>query len=149
MVVGAALVVAALAFVGIRALSGQDETASDGDEPSVVQGVVEGNVEWTAVIDMQAGQTVEIRATGDIDTATEMPGRNSGPDGIKGEEYSENNTVAGVAHGALIGKLGENGRPILVGSHFRFTAPERGTLYLGVNDKGLANNSGRYDVTIT
>ncbi len=123
-----------------------------GDEdqpgPRPLRVAVDADVEWARAVEVDAGETVEITAKGEIDTATDLPGRTSGPDGIAGEEYHENNVIAGVAHAALIGKLGEGGTPMLVGSFLRYTAPTDGVLFLGVNDRGLANNGGRYDVTI-
>jgi hypothetical protein len=134
--------------VGVALVQSDDEGVRGGDSQSIGVAVA-SDVEWTAALRLEAGQTVEIRAIGEIDTATDQPGRTSGPDGIRGEENHDNNVVAGVAHAALIGKLGEGGRPTLVGSYSRYTAPSDGVLYLGVNDKGIENNGGSFDVTIT
>lgn len=139
-------VVALVAVVGFGLIQSVDGGDGGEEERSVT---VESDVEWTAAVDLRDGETVEITARGEIDTATDQPGRTSGPDGIDGEENHPNNVISGVAHAALIGKLGEHGRPMAVGSHSRYTAPTDGVLYLGVNDRGVENNGGAFDVTVT
>ena len=37
----------------------------------------------------------------------------------------------------------------LVGSSFSYTAPEAGTLFFGINDPRVSNNSGAYNVTVS
>jgi len=124
-----------------------DDKVRDGPAPLRV--VVRSDVEWTRARPLVAGEIVDIRATGEIDTATDQPGRTSGPDGIAGEENHDNNVVAGVAHAALIARLEHEERPLRVGSSLRYRAPAAGVLLLGVNDKGRENNGGSFEVTIT
>jgi len=51
--------------------------------------------------------------------------------------------------GALIGKVGVNGRPFLIGAGTDdIRVPASGRLFLGVNDDGLDDNSGVYEVVI-
>ncbi|MGH9222690.1 MAG: caspase family protein [Acidimicrobiales bacterium] len=111
--------------------------------------VLPGTVLWTDTgVDVRAGQTLEVTATGVVNTAVDIPNRSSPPDGIAGEENSENNVVGGTRHAAVIGRIGTNGQPFLVGSSLRRAAPATGRLYLGINDKGVANNSGQFDAKV-
>ncbi len=50
--------------------------------------------------------------------------------------------------GALVGKIGENGTPFLIGSHTSFTPEASGKLYLAVNDYLVyySDNYGNYTV---
>lgn len=51
--------------------------------------------------------------------------------------------------GALIGKVGVNGRPFLIGAGTEdIRIPTSGRLFLGINDDGLNDNSGAYEVVI-
>ena len=52
---------------------------------------------------------------------------------------------------ALIGRIGEEGEPFLVGSRLEKEIPENGELFLGINDYDLEDNSGAFtaDVSIS
>ena len=50
---------------------------------------------------------------------------------------------------ALIGRIGTDGRPFLVGAAFRAPAPASGRLFLGINDRDTANNKGAFRATVT
>jgi hypothetical protein len=56
----------------------------------------------------------------------------------------------GAPYGALVGKIGEDGEPFLIGSNYTFTATTSGDLYLAVNDllPYYDDNSGNYMVFI-
>lgn len=57
--------------------------------------------------------------------------------------------LTGVSWGALVGRVGENGTPFLIGSKYQLTADTSGELFLGVNDCcNFADNSGEFKVTI-
>lgn len=89
---------------------------------------------------MKKGDTVSLKATGFIKVG--LFAGESGPDGINGFElYSYNKSFR---HGALIGKIGENGTWFLIGSSKTFVAGEAGVLVVAVNDIQPSNNSGRY-----
>ncbi|MEZ4673614.1 MAG: hypothetical protein R2932_05130 [Caldilineaceae bacterium] len=53
--------------------------------------------------------------------------------------------------GTLIGRIGENGTPFLVGDHLTQRIDQEGALYLRINDDILSDNKGSVlvDVTIT
>ena len=53
-------------------------------------------------------------------------------------------------HGGLIAKVGENGAPVGVGSHFEVdNLTTAGRLYLGINDPGVNDNDGAFQASIT
>jgi TIR domain len=149
----AALVVVAVAAVTIVALGGGGGGDDDGDV------VVPGNVEWTDTsVDVAVGDSVVVDATGTIHHAQEDPTTTVGPDGASDDELRDpslNEVGVGVyvnppGHGGLIGKVGENGDVLGVGSHFEVdNLSTGGTLYLGINDYGVDNNDGSFQATIT
>jgi len=53
-----------------------------------------------------------------------------------------------VPGGALIGKIGEQGKPFYVGAKFFGTTAEGGMLYLRINDDILSDNEGFVEVEI-
>jgi hypothetical protein len=56
--------------------------------------------------------------------------------------------VQGVGYGALIGRLGEDGKPFFVGTNFELVATKDGQLYFTVNDWTCEDNSGTFNLTI-
>ena len=56
-----------------------------------------------------------------------------------------------VLGGALVGKIGPDGVPFLIGSGFDLNAPATGTLFLAMNDdQGMLNdNMGSVQVSIS
>lgn len=50
---------------------------------------------------------------------------------------------------ALIGKIGSNGKPFIVGSHYTGQSMEDGVLYLGFNDMNYEDNSGEITATVS
>lgn len=54
-------------------------------------------------------------------------------------------------YGALVGRIGDNGTPFLVGASYRGAVNESGMLFLAINDAPdqLRDNSGRLPVSIT
>jgi hypothetical protein len=56
--------------------------------------------------------------------------------------------LPGVAGGALLGRIGENGAPFYVGASTRGVADSNGLLYLRINDDLLGDNAGTLDVDI-
>lgn len=109
---------------------------------------VAANVLWTDTgLDLRADEPFNISGSGVIDTATDLAGRDATPNGIPGELNHPNNLVAGVEHGALIGRIGD-GTPFKVGNFVGFEGHPPGRLYLGVNDKGVENNRGSFTAEV-
>ena len=99
--------------------------------------------------DLEAGQTVQIKAHGEVFINEDTVSTPNGVDDPKVNAVTKllfraKNVVYDAGHGALIGKIGEEGNPFLVGEEFTFSAESAGRLYLGVNDKDVKNNRGEY-----
>ncbi|MBN2502845.1 MAG: hypothetical protein JXB38_18845 [Anaerolineales bacterium] len=67
--------------------------------------------------------------------------------GSGGDPLCRCNVVMGVSHAALIGRIGDNA-PFLVGTEYQHTIGESGTLYLGINDVDIDDNSGSLRVLV-
>ena len=77
-----------------------------------------------------------------------------GPDGSPNPEFAganrdEHGVKVGGGHGALIGTLSRDRPPFLIGASNTLRIERDGHLFLSVNDGGLDNNSGQFDVTLT
>lgn len=138
MAVVTAAVALALLAAG-RAVTGDDVVEAEVDVPAAQV--------WTnSGIEVARGDQVEVTARGEVVHSTTHRQR-CGPEGVPGARY-EANVVRQLNHGALLGRIGPTGAPFLVGDHERFTASHGGALYLGVNDSGTDNNSGRFTAEV-
>jgi hypothetical protein len=58
--------------------------------------------------------------------------------------------LTGVSWGALVGRVGENGTPFIIGFKYQLTTETSGELFLGVNDCcNFADNTGEFKVIIS
>lgn len=98
-------------------------------------------------VDIATGDRVAIGATGTIfHDAT----GSTGPNGVaERRDLAQFNVLDAENHGALIGRIGETGAPFSVGSDFSSGSLAPGRLFLGVNDRGVDNNSGAFTATVT
>ena len=109
---------------------------------------------WTDTgLDLKGGQSVEITAEGEMfinEKNVSSPGGLVDPSiaPIKKLFWKKSNVTAEADHGALIGKVGEKGKPFLVGHACTFKTESKGRLYLGFNDKDYHDNSGAYKVKV-
>lgn len=72
-----------------------------------------------------------------------------GPEGTaEHPEWARYSLVPEWPHLAVIGKVGEDGDPFLVGKEFSGTTVRGGELYLGINDLDAENNDGSFEVTV-
>lgn len=72
-----------------------------------------------------------------------------GPEGTaEHPEWARYSLVPEWPHLAVIGKVGEDGDPFLVGKEFSGTIVRGGELYLGINDLDAENNDGSFEVTV-
>ena len=99
-------------------------------------------------ISIHAGQTVVIRASGEINTWGGRAGSNGNANGQTGICGAVQCPLQGVGYGALIGRL-EDLPPFFVGTMLRFTATNDGQLYFTVNDWKCDDNSGVFDLLVT
>jgi hypothetical protein len=108
-----------------------------------------GQANWIDTgIRLEVGELIEIDAEGE---ATHDGGASwSGPAGDTNDDKRQYNLAEFPLdnHNALVGRIGGDGIPFLIGEHASFAVDNAGTLYLGVNDQGVENNAGQYVVTI-
>ncbi|MGC8916264.1 MAG: hypothetical protein ACP5NF_04730 [Thermoanaerobaculum sp.] len=101
---------------------------------------------WTKTgIVVKPGQKLVLEAKGELRGGQWR----FGPEGT-GEhpEWARYSLVPEWPHLALIGKVGEDGDPFLVGKAFSGTVMRGGELYLGINDLDAENNDGTFQVTV-
>jgi len=105
---------------------------------------------WTdAGIDLKAGDTITITATGTIQIdATHI----SGPDGMARlwKDLLMQYPVMNSGRGALIGRITYNpaARAFLIGSHVQRNVPIAGRLFLGINQQSGQTATGSYHVVV-
>ncbi|HEX9968925.1 MAG TPA: LecA/PA-IL family lectin [Acidimicrobiales bacterium] len=138
--VSAAVVTAALAL-GLLAAG----KAVNSEGPVEAEVDVPATQVWTnSGIELARGDEVVVLARGEIVHSTTHRLK-CGPDGAKPNDA---NLLKEAGHGALLAKIGRTGLPFLVGKEKTFTASDKGELYLGVNDTGTDNNSGRFTADV-
>jgi hypothetical protein len=107
-------------------------TVATGDQ---LQIAAEGR--WAAVSGQQATAFVRTNDTG--------------PDGYPETAGSEGLLLASANRGALIGRIGQNGAPFLIGSAYRGEARGDGVLFVSMNEPAqlFGDNAGRLALRIT
>ncbi len=143
-IVAGALVVGALATVLVVLL-----LSGSGDDAGPATVVVPGTQPWTDTGNvLHADDSVTVSAEGSVEPAAGNATTAVGPEGSSDPGLDVFNVIDGH-HAALIGRIGD-GDPFAVGANSAFVvhAPG-GLLYLGINDKDVANNSGHYTATVT
>lgn len=136
----------------------QQPSATDQAQPQT--SVVAGARAWQATgVTVHAGGQLQISATGQwsaVRQSTTFAAANvaappTDANGYPNTAGGEGTLLPSANRGALIGKIGEDGAPFLVGAAFNQTAPADGMLFLSMNDiaNGFEDNSGRLAVSIT
>jgi tetratricopeptide (TPR) repeat protein len=106
---------------------------------------------WTDThVDCQSGKLLEIAATGTVlhNKSTSLSA--VGPDGDSNPDLRQFN-VPGLStanHAALIGSIDRQQPFFVVGKTATLQCLRTGSLFLGINDIGVTNNSGEFTVTI-
>lgn len=101
---------------------------------------------WVSTgITVRKGERVSFDTTGEVQL--------SGDGGDRARPAGANRTAAfspmpTVNAGALIGRIGGNGRPFGIGDQASVPMPDGGTLYLAVNDDERADNAGEFVVVV-
>ena len=107
--------------------------------------------QWTDTqVTCQNGDVLDITASGSIFHNKDDPTSAVGPDGLTDPWFHQFN-VSGLPDAntaSLIGSVGGTGDPFFVGSSKSYPCERAGTLFLGINDIGVANNSGAFVATI-
>ena len=103
---------------------------------------------WTDTgISVRPGQTVYFNATGRVRWG---PGRQDGPAGEKGSPRNEGRPIPSRPAAALIGRVGDGNDIFFIGDDSEgIRVRNGGTLYLGINDDFLQDNSGAFSVTVS
>jgi hypothetical protein len=112
---------------------------------------VPGTQAWTDTrVDCRAGKVLEIKATGVVYHNSKDAGTGVGPGGDPLTKRRRANVpgLPNANHAALIGSLGRQKPYFVVGTSTAYSCPGGGRLFLGINDKDVANNSGRFSATI-
>jgi hypothetical protein len=111
---------------------------------------VPGTQPWTGTsIYVRKGDQVTIDGRGQVHHDSSQPA--VGPDGDPRPSFRKFNILPSADHAALIGEIIGNtpGRPFLVASHYHTASiNQSGLLLLGVNDRGVSNNSGEFIASI-
>src|SRR5207248_11165612 len=100
---------------------------------------------WTDThIDCQIGKLLDITAAGTISHNTS--GSAVGPDGSSNADLRRFNVsgLPNVNHAALIGSINRHQPYFVVGKKTTYKCASTGALFLGINDQGLDNTSGKY-----
>ncbi|NUM82480.1 hypothetical protein HUU42_16920, partial [bacterium] len=94
-------------------------------------------------IKIKKGDRLNIRANGSVWLA--YWAKSFTPPGSATDGYGSD----GMPYGALIGRIGENGLPFLIGAKYNNIAQDNGILYLSITDYAFyATNTGEYRVNV-
>jgi hypothetical protein len=94
---------------------------------------------------VRKGQKIRISGTGEVSIGS---GKTATPSGLY-DLKDDNKLLKSVPTAALIAVIGDdNNEFIYVGSEREFTAERDGSLFLGLNEGNLNDNSGSFDVKI-
>jgi hypothetical protein len=108
---------------------------------------VSGQQQWTPTgIYVQRGQIVTFHSSGQIQLSADSNDVAT-VNGATSQRYAPRAPLPRTLAGALIGKVG-NGRPFGIGSQTSVPMPASGQLFLGVNDDGLSDNQGEFQVDV-
>lgn len=110
--------------------------------------VVPGNQQWVATgITVRKGERLGFNSTGEIVLSTD-PNDKAQPAGAYGQRKAPGSPLPTEFAGALIARVG-NGEPFAIGGSTTVPMPASGPLYLGINDDGMGDNTGQFNVVIT
>ncbi len=101
---------------------------------------------WVATgMTVRKGEFVSFDATGEVQLSSDG-GDRARPAGAN--RTAASSPIPTVSAGALIGRIGSNGRPFAIGDQASVPMPDGGTLYLAVNDDERADNAGEFIVVV-
>lgn len=156
-------------FVSIRAEGGQDRRfpAADVarvyfrsraaaepppppvDSPAGGGFVVSGRQQWTSTgIIVQRGEMITLKSTGQIRLSENDEDIAVPPGAKSGRRAASAAPIPETLAGALIGRIGPNGRPFGIGDQTSIPMPAAGELFLGINDDYCGDNQGEFRVEI-
>jgi hypothetical protein len=110
---------------------------------------VSGQQPWTPTgITVTKGQTLTFNTSGEVQLSADGNDKAT-PAGSATGRYAQRSAMPRALAGALIGKIGNNGRPFGIGNQTSIVVPATGQLFLGVNDDSFGDNQGSFQVTIS
>ena len=165
---GKAVLAAGLAALGVAAAMLGGFPAGPGpqqvDDPLVKGITVPGDAGWEDTgLDVMAGEELFIQASGEVNLQRGNPAAACGPVGL--DMLTVDQPVPNENFGALVGKVAQlvatrldedTGGEVrdeifvlfVIGAERTVSAPIRGRLYLGVNEKVTRDNGGEFTVLI-
>ena len=128
----------------------EPDTQSPGERPPGLRErevLVRGADPWTQTpIELRDGQEIWLDSRGEVRWG---PDRKDGPGGEGGSPRNPNRPIPSRPGAALIGKIGVSGAPFFIGNDKGpIRVRGRGTLFLGINDDYLQDNSGEFRVIV-
>lgn len=121
-------------------------TGTTGDQKGIT---VSARQAWTPTgINVRQGQTVTFNTTGEIKLGPDSTDVATAAGSTAGRNAANGPLPQSLA-GALIGKIGVNGKPFGIGNQTSVPMPATGQLFLGINDGELNNNEGEFRVEIS
>lgn len=128
-------------------------------DTSTSQAVLPANAAWTPTrVEVRAGAGLQISAQGRWSAVTPSRTAAAAPRDTSTDANGYADTPAGrgaplpeANRGALIGRIGDNGAPFLIGAAYRGRASADGMLFVTMNEpaEALQDNQGRMAISIT
>ena len=110
--------------------------------------VVSARQRWTSTgIMVQRGDVVRFATTGEIQLSEDSKDI-AGSAGARSQRPAAGAPLPRHFAGALIGRIGTDGRPFAIGDQTSVQMPESGQLFLGINDDDVTDNQGEFRVEI-
>jgi hypothetical protein len=127
------------------AMSGGVATSGENGVTTIT---VPGNQEWTSTNRVvRGGEVLAISASGQV-RFSPNPDDTAQAGGAGRQRMGPGAPLASAPKGALLGRI-DQGQPFLIGDQRQARMPANGTLYLGLNDDMVSDNSGSLQVTIS
>jgi hypothetical protein len=124
----------------------QSNSTRGGQDAGGATLTVPANRQWTATnMRVTQGETIRFQVTGEIHfTASDV----AISAGSMAQKLVAGAPIPSAFAGALIGRI-DNGQPFGIGNLTSVRMPASGTLYLGINDDNLSDNSGQFQAVLS
>ena len=110
--------------------------------------VVSAQRNWTPTgMVVRTGDRLNFNVSGDIQLSGDANDI-AGSAGARSRRMAAGSPLPNAYAGALIAKVGENGRVFPIGDQATVTVPANGQLFLGINDDEVSDNRGEFRVKI-
>jgi len=136
-------------YLGSYPFEASARTAETAAQPTFVPagGVrVPANASWVATgVTVRKGDVVSFDTTGEVQLSDNAADRARSAGTNRKAPFAP---LPDASAGALIGRIGTNGRPFGIGDQASVPMPESGVLYLAVNDDERGDNAGEFIVVL-